>query len=477
MDIEKLNYGILIVDKEKKIIESNNLFFVIMGFSYDQFVKDGFNLYSNKIDLFLDSIINEYESAVTYEEVFELANDDTIRKCVKLIVSKLDDNEFIITAFDCTALDPFLSKIYFKNRIEIYKNITDLISIEYNNQLTAILGFASFAKTALNPESDLFKYFNIIENAAVHAASLTNQLLTYTGIDYFRQKYININKIITQNVDILRKVFPAKIRIDLSLYPGEPLIFWDENQVNQLIINAIMNAKEAIESKLSTGRIGIYTTMDKDAIYIKIEDDGLGIPDEFKSRIFQKNFTTKNLKYHSGLGLAVSDGIIKNMGGRIEVETKHKKGSVFTFIIPNKFVDLHDIETPVNDEQSEPLHATILIIDDKQSIRNLASLLLKVKGYTTFSAKDHTEALDILDNQNIDLVLLDIMMPGVRGDELYFKIIEKKKDMPVIMLTGTSNENIVDTLIKQYGVGLILKPFKNEEFYSIIEKKLWTGKQ
>ena len=467
--IKNIICGILILDKKFSILDISNEFENITEYKLSELKDKGIEILNNT---FLEKIYLQIKNKVFSDINDELTiisktkQEKTIKRRVSYIISNDDVDKIVISIVDISNSKKYELEIFNFQKLETLSAITKSIALEYNNLLAAIMGFSSFLKSMVNPTNEIYNYLNIIENNANKASTLTNQLMSFAGNNYFRQAQIELNKLIKSNIDIFQKSLTSNITIKENLYQGEILLYWDENQIHQIIINTILNSKEAIEeANIEEGIIEISTNIvDGDIIY-EISDNGIGVLNDNADKIFEPYYTTKEIGKHTGLGLSVTQGIIKNMNGSISCKQIDGK-TVFKITIPYKEPNANEFF--VKDFRGS--NQNILIIDDVDEIRNLASVLLKNKGFNLIGAKSGKMALDILHNNKIDLVLLDIVMPEMTGEE-FFKVINRLyPEIPVILLTGCMEEDIVKPMMEKGLKDAILKPFQTFDFYNKIAK-------
>lgn len=467
--IKNVICGILIIDKKFSILDISDEFENICGYKLSELKEKGIEIIN---DTFLEKIYLQIKNKNLSDINDELTirtkskQEKTIKRRVSYSATNNDVNKIVISIVDVSDSKKYELEIFNFQKMETLSAITKSIALEYNNLLAAIIGFSSFLKSMINPTNEIYNYLNIIENNANKASTLTNQLMSFAGNNYFRQSQIELNKLIKSNVDIFQKSLTSNISIKENLYQGAILIYWDENQIHQIIINTILNSKEAIEdAKIEEGIIEISTNIVDGAIVYEISDNGIGISKDNVDKIFEPYYTTKEIGKHTGLGLSVTQGIVKNMNGEITCKQKENK-TVFTITIPYKAPNMNELFV----KDFRGTNQNILIIDDVDEIRNLATVLLKNKGFNPIGAKSGKMALDILHNNKIDLVLLDIVMPEMTGEE-FFKVINKLyPEIPVILLTGCMEENIVKSMMEKGLKDAILKPFQTFDFYNKIAK-------
>jgi PAS domain S-box-containing protein len=323
------------------------------------------------------------------------------------------------------------------------------IAHDFNNILTAILGNVQLALLGLQRQSAEYPLLQEIEKAATRAATLTRQLLTFSRYQQHERKAVDLNATISDLLQMFRRLSGGSIEIVIDLAPDLPLLVADPVQIEQVMLNLAVNARDAMPQG---GQLRITTRtslLDEAAcrnypwtrpgpyVQITVSDTGVGMTPETQQRIFEPFFTTKGPGKGTGLGLAVVYGIIKQYDGFITVTSAVGQGSTFSVSLPAQTV----ISLP-----SEPLeqpHArggveTILVVEDEASLRQLATTILERLGYTVVCAEDGLAAVDVFaaDPQQFDLVILDLIMPRLGGRDALARIRAIRPDVPAFFVTG-----------------------------------------
>jgi signal transduction histidine kinase len=475
LDFDKIICGLTVLDTDYNILLFNEKASLITEYTYSEIKEENLDKLS---PTFFDEIYKSLENRnySPIQDTILITTKKNNEKYVQRNIEFLFENDIvqnlIISFIDVTGYKELENNFFNSQKLESLGEVTKSISLEYNNLLAAIYGFSSFLKSMLNPSNEMYNYLDIIEKSAGKASSLTNQLLSFAGSDYSKQSYLNFNKIITQNIDIFQKTINSNIKITSNLCIDDIYINWNENQLNQIVINTILNAKEALEAKGSVGgTIDITSGVENNMIKYVIKDDGIGVNDDLADKIFEPYFTTKEIGKHSGLGLSVTEGIVKNMGGKITLKIEGNF-TIFEILFPYHDIDINKLKLTDLFGNNEK----VLVIDDVDVMRNLASLLLKQKNYDPAVAASGKEGLEIIKNTKIDLVLLDIIMPDMNGEEVFYEIKKINPNLPIILLTGYSEEKLVKKLEKSGIAGIIVKPFENYDFFHKIHEVLKTSR-
>ncbi len=334
------------------------------------------------------------------------------------------------------------------------------VAHDFNNLLAGIMGYASLIVSQTNENSELRRYAETIEHSATRASELTQKLLAFARGGKYKIEVINLNEIVDEVAAFLSRTLEKNITLSKELAPDLFFVEADPSQMSQVLLNLCVNARDAmpsggelliktfntsLEEKISSAsdrnQPGRY-------VAITVADTGTGMDEDILPRIFDPFFSTKERGKGTGLGLSMVYGIVKNHGGYIDVESKPGVGTTFTVYLPAT-----DIKTKIVKERKEVEVAggseTILLIDDEQVVRDLGKAILEEKGYTVLLARDGEEGISAFQTHRdqIDLVLLDMIMPKKDGVEVYRALKRIDPDVKVVLVSGYSlNEKAQEIL-------------------------------
>jgi signal transduction histidine kinase/ActR/RegA family two-component response regulator len=362
------------------------------------------------------------------------------------------------------------------------------IAHDFNNMLDAILSSTHLLKMKLPTDSHLMQYCRIIENAAQRSASLTRQLLDFSQKNIINKKIVSLNDVIFETTRMLERSIGKGVRVELSLDSFIDQIEADETQLQQVIMNLALNARDAMENG---GTLRISTMMtnltQEDCVYnptlrtgqyvqMSITDTGSGIPSEILPKIFEPFFTTKPVGKGTGLGLAVVYGIIQRHGGQIAVKSEIGKGTTFSlFFIPyaKKGATFQEEKSHFDEVAGD---GTILLVDDEDLVLLINGEFFESLGYRVLRATSGDEALAIYREQqkSIDIVILDMLMPGKNGRETFHDLQSINPDVKVIIATGYSDGEDSYSVLQDGVAGFIRKPFDHAEFSRLVQNVLAT---
>ncbi len=466
---------LLKLSEEKLYLKNIDLFFHLRDLKSGQTILNPINsMFSNNIDL------TPYQSA-------ELILSDGIRKIIEYTSSQIrDQNQQVIGAVlvfrDITQKQRMEEELFKNQKIESLGILAGGIAHDFNNILTGFLGNISLVKLyairhQLEPVTERMRE---AENAVIKAKELTHQLLTFSKGGIPIKKTTSINNLIHESASFLLR--GSNIKIEIQFPSDIGYVDIDEGQINQVIHNLVINAKEAMPEGgvITITGINCFITPDMGiplvaGKYVKITftDQGHGIAPEHIKKIFDPYFTTKS--HGNGLGLAITYSVIRKHNGYISVQSTPSRGSTFTIYLPmstNTLNSKTDLDNPLH---SGNRYRRILIMDDDQMILDTVADLLSFLGYNVITAHDGQEALNLYSEalkqgKNVDLVIMDLTIPGgMGGKETIKKLMELDPSARAIVSSGYSNDPIM-AAFRDYGfMGVVAKPFKIEELSQIID--------
>ncbi len=360
------------------------------------------------------------------------------------------------------------------------------VAHDFNNLLTVIQGHASLQLASGGMGKDIGESLQQIEEAAERAAEVTRQLLAFSRRQIMRPRPLDMNTVIVGLSAMLRRLIGE--RVDLRCLPCDsiPRVLADQTCLEQVLMNLALNARDAMPTggtiTITTGTITIkpgdsITSIDARPghfAWLAVNDTGTGMDAATRVRIFEPFFTTKAVDKGTGMGLATVFGIVQQHDGWIEVRSAIGRGSTFRVCLP---VTAAEPEPPAP-SWPEPTDThdghTIFIVEDDESVRNLVKEILRSGGYTVLEAKHSAHALEVWGEQheNIDLLLTDIVMPGVSGLELAGMLLADRPDLKVIYTSGYSAELFDSDIHLEDGVNYLPKPYLAAKVLSMLRNAL-----
>lgn len=361
-------------------------------------------------------------------------------------------------------------------KMEAVGNLAGGIAHDFNNLLSVIRGYSFLLLQEEELEDSIYKSIKEIDIAGERAQGLTRQLLAFSRKQMLKPKVMNLNTHINEFESLFSRLIPENIELKYELEPELNHIFADPGQMEQVIMNLIVNARDAMPAG---GCLTIKTTNaklpeklvnmeEKDRnntfIAVSVTDTGIGMTKEVQQKIFDPFFTTKETGKGTGLGLSTVFGIVKQSEGYVWVESVYKKGSTFFVYLPavNKKVIAEETEEAKEDFPRG--HETILVVEDEISVRKMIVKMLNLYGYTTLEANDGWNGLSIYEQNldSVDLILSDVVMPGLSGVELAEKIHKINPKQKIIYMSGYTDDKIVQSGIVKRGIHFLQKPFTPE---------------
>ena len=360
-------------------------------------------------------------------------------------------------------------------KIEAVGQLAGGMAHEFNNYLGIVLGYSELLLEEAGATEGLRRNVAEIKAATQRVASLTRQLLALGRRQLLEPRVLDVNAVAWETHKLLRRLIPGNIDLVPVLEPNLQPVKVDPAQIQQILINLVVNARDAMPQG---GKVVIETAnveLDEEYagrhievrpgryVMLAVSDNGSGIDEQTQARIFEPFFTTKQEGKGTGLGLSTVYGIVRQSGGHITVESALREGTKFRIYLPPTAVTELKVEDETRPMQTE-VHAgteTVLVVEDEPALRRLISVSLEKRGYTVLAAEDGTEATRILENNpgEIDLVVSDIMMPKLNGLELREKAILLRPEMRFLFISGYAEDTIGQTAHLPPDAGYLEKPF------------------
>lgn len=389
---------------------------------------------------------------------------------VKLMVRK--EPLVLVSLLDVTERRMLSDNLKQSQKMEAVGRLAGGVAHDYNNMLNVITGYTELAIKRVAGDEKLSGYLHNVMDAAIKSANLTRQLLAFSRKQVVQPHILDINQSISDELKMLTKLISEDI--SLSFNPGSEagLVLMDPSQIDQLLVNLVVNARDAIEGSgnitINTCNVVLdakYCHIHRGALpgsYIRIcvKDSGCGMDAATIERIFEPFFTTKELGKGTGLGLATVYGIVKQNNGEVHAESHLGIGTTFVIHLPRQ--ESRKIEPTI--EKTDPLqlgNETILVVEDDQSNLDVVALILQESGYTVICSTSPLEAYNIFEKNmaKISMLLSDVIMPELTGKELYERIKILNPKMKALFMSGYTDDVITNRGVLPEGVNFIHKPF------------------
>ena len=414
--------------------------------------------------------------------------DGTIRWVRNTAVLRFDKNENLIDydslVSDITPLKQLEAQLRHAQKMEAVGQLAGGVAHDFNNILTAIIGYGNLLLKKLPEGDSLNDYAQHILASAERASRLTHSLLAFSRKQVIDLKPVDVNEIISRVEKLLLMVIGEDIEIKTRLSKQDLPVLADGMQIEQVMINLATNARDAM---LTGGLLLIETDsceIDEDFLkthaygkpgtyaFIAVTDTGIGMDEDIRAKIFEPFFTTKEVGKGTGLGLAMVYGIVKQHNGYINVYSEPSKGTTFKIYLPLIF------EAVPTEKKRSPIimcrgTETILLAEDDGEVRILIRTLLTDAGYKVIEAIDGEDAIQkFRKNDDIELVVSDIIMPKKNGKEMYLEIKKFRPEIKVIFTSGYTSDIINKTGVLDMGLDFVLKPIATVEFLQKIREAL-----
>jgi PAS domain S-box-containing protein len=347
------------------------------------------------------------------------------------------------------------------------------VAHDFNNLLLGIMGNASLAMDSLDDAEATRPLLHDVVRASERAADLTRQLLAYAGKGRFVVEPVDLSRVVEDMVPLIQSSIPRKVELILKLAPTLPAVQADRTQIEQLVMNLLINAGEAIQNEVGSvvvttelrrfraDEISAFLTEDKkegNYIVLQVRDTGSGMDDETRKRIFDPFFSTKFLG--RGLGLSAALGIVRGHKGAVRVTSAPGRGTTFEVLFPGG----PDAVVPVRPPEVTALvqgRGTILVVDDQEIVRNFLDQALRRAGYEVILAENGQEALNVFARKagGISMVLLDLVMPVMSGEEVLPHLLTMKPGIRVIVSSGQDEGECMRKLREPRVAGFLQKPY------------------
>ncbi|RMG68292.1 MAG: PAS domain S-box protein [Nitrospirae bacterium] len=476
---EHANDGIIIFDSDGTIRDANNKACELHGYTKEELI--GLNIATLEIEENQQLCKERIARLLSGESlVFETVHRRKDGEKITLEVSSCAiefDNEIVIESFfrDITEKKRLQNQLMHAQKMESVGTLAGGIAHDFNNILTSILGYTSLLVENKHIPQDVIAKLKIIESAARRASNIVSKLLSFARKKGKEVVPLNLNSVIEDSLTMTAKLIPDTITIKKELDPGLPIVVGDTTQLEQVIINLLINAKDAMPEggeilirtssmEMTSRSLDLYADI-KPGKYVKLEitDTGQGIPEEIQDRIFEPFYTTKEVGKGTGLGLAMVYGIIKDHDGYITLKSSPGKGTSFYIYLPaaNHMPVIENLE--VSDLKIS--HGEILVIDDELPVLQYIKDVLESQGCKVKVFQNPFSGLEYFrrNKKKIVLVITDILMPQMDGGELLRRIKNIKKDVYTIAISG-----FVDALSDVQADKFLEKPIKKEALLEAI---------
>jgi signal transduction histidine kinase len=474
--------GMLVLDSRGEVLFANIAAEFLLGKSSDKLLNSRFPVPMSG-ERFAEIVVQDSNGQDAHIEMSVGVDFEWEGKSA-VIVSLRDVSERISAMQERKRLEMQLQQA---QKMEAIGMLAGGVAHDFNNMLTAINANAQLALRNQKSGKPVDMELKEILAAADRAADLTKKLLTFARKEKLNARPASLADIADSVANLLERTISKKIKITRSYAPDAPAVKADANQMHQAILNICTNACDAMPAGGELGVAIEIQTLDAEAcarkglrtpgefVALHITDSGAGIAPQMLDKVFEPFFTTKGASKGTGLGLAVTLGIVQNHEGAIEVSSEQGRGTRFSMFLPAS-ADAPDAlaAQPRREDLLQTGSETILIVDDEVSVLESISRLLEALEYKVITASSGREGVQaFIDNmKSINLVLLDFMMPEMDGRDVYNAISKLRDDVPVLLCTGYSTDGAAGELLQRGVREVIAKPFNLPELSRAIRRAL-----
>ncbi|HMB71506.1 MAG TPA: ATP-binding protein, partial [bacterium] len=372
---------------------------------------------------------------------------------------------------DVTETRRLEAELRHSQKMEAIGRLAGGVAHDFNNLLAVIQGQSELLISRFPPQDPARGTVESVRKAAVRGSLLTRQLLAFSRKDLLHREIVDVRDVVAGIEAMLRSLVGAHVRLHLQLDGRTCRVDADKSQLEQVIMNLAVNARDAMPrggnlwiSVARTDRIADEAPGESSprAVRVEVRDDGVGMDERTRARLFEPFFTTKEQGRGTGLGLSSSYGIVQDFDGTIEVESSRGSGTRFVIDLPRVVAEKSSGVTEVNIRTDfERGTETILVVEDEDDVRDMAVEVLEMMGYHVLQAPSGRDALDrIRADDKIDLLLTDVIMPGMGGGDLVREALPLRPDLKVIYMSGyTADDAVVRHDVAHAEAAYIQKPF------------------
>ncbi len=490
---EEAPLGILLVGDNAKIEDCNAAMATMLGQTLEEIEGKAFRDILSEEDrdsvLFAMNRIGQGEQMSVPMEITLLASGKPLS--VQMHARRFKGSDNIVLHFiDLTEQKTLEAQFIQSQKMQAVGQLAGGVAHDFNNLLTAIIGFCDLLLLRHKPGDPSFSDIMQIKQNSNRAANLVRQLLAFSRQQTLRPQVQDISDILAEVSNLIRRLIGANIELDLVYGQDVGMVKVDSGQMEQVLINLAVNARDAMEDggklTMTTApfentealKYGEDTMPPGRWVKVDVTDTGCGIPVENLERIFEPFFTTKEVGQGTGLGLATVYGIVRQTGGFLKVDSEVEKGTTFTLYLPA--LSEAEVEAAKNEVKEEEVkesdltgNARILLVEDEDAVRMFSTRALTNKGYEVLGAEHGEAALALLEKEDIaslDLLITDVMMPGIDGPALAKNLREKQPDLKIVFISGYTEDKLKDEMGE--GIYFLPKPFTLKQLAAKIKEVL-----
>ena len=374
-------------------------------------------------------------------------------------------------------------------KLEAVGRLAGGVAHDFNNLLMVIGGYAGLLRKRLPEEHPGRNMADEIRKAVAQGAALTQQLLAFGSKQAVQIQRVQINEVVKEAEAMLKQLLSENIRVILNCAPDLVPVMGDSNQLGQVLMNLILNARDAMPKggtlTLDTSNVnasaaaslGFEGVLEGKPAMLSVRDTGVGMVPETQSHIFEPFYTTKEKGKGTGFGLPIVYGIVKRFGGCLAVQSQVGEGSVFRILLPEARQAPPRGKSPPSEEKRAVGTETLLLVEDEEALRRVTTEMLRSEGYRVIHASEAKEALLALNDSSIQihLMLSDVVMPGMQGTDLAEEALRLRPGLKVILMSGYPDRRVMDQVLSQKEITFLSKPIPEEQLLRKLREVLEGG--
>jgi two-component system cell cycle sensor histidine kinase/response regulator CckA len=469
--LEKVQLAAVMMDRNGCFTFCNDYFLQVTGFSRDEIVgTPALNMVAaddlSRASASMDVLREQSAVPLTVENIIITKSGQ--RRLMQWNNTPLLDSNGDLTGLcglgvDVTEHRALMEHRQQSERLESVGRLAAGVAHDFNNVLTVINGYSEMALPDLRESDPARRYLVEIRKAGEQAATITRQLLTFSRRQVIEPGPVVLNQVILESESMLTRLLGGRIRLETSLAPETTYVLADKGQLQQVLLNLMTNAIEAMPEggiiHIQTSRAPHPERQSGEWILLSVSDNGVGMDKETLPHIFEPFFTTRRDGKGTGLGLSIVYGIVQQSNGYVTAESEPGVGTTFRIWWP--VANPPPPAANVVEERPAPGSETILVVEDREEVRTLVVAILKAKGYRVLSAANGKAALQIVSElpKPIDLLLTDVVMPGMNGRDLAARVTAIWPAVKVILMSGYAADVIEPENLPDSGMAFIQKPF------------------
>ncbi len=485
--------GIFQVSFEGEILSANPAMARILGYSSpEEMIR---NLTDIKHQLYVHpeqrddllALLNDRIAVIGHELQFYQKDKHKVWVSISTRIVKNDDGRPIYLEGFITDINKrklLEDQLRQAQKMEALGNLVAGIAHDFNNLMTPVVGISDLLLNRLDSDDPLLEEINQIKSAGISASTLTQRLLTFSRKQVHHPVVMDLNATVSSMEQMLRQIISEEIKVETRLEPDLAKTLADPAQIEQVIMNLIVNAGDAMpqggELIIKTANVTLDETYEREHIEVQpgpyillsVCDSGIGMDIETRSHVFEPFFTTKPRGRGTGLGLATVYGIVKQSSGHIEIDSKPGRGTTIKIYFPISEAEIAEAVAPPKIEKEHSGNETILVAEDNDGVREVTVMFLEEKGYTVLAAENGRACLRLLSDRTgpVSLLLTDVVMPDMDGKNLARQAVEKFPGLKVLFMSGYTDNVIARHGVLEKDTHFIQKPFTLESLNTRIRE-------